>query len=242
MIDDADLLKLTQENIRFLIGQKISFLNTAANTCMFWWATAVVACGALLRGIWKRRNKIADKGITVVRLVGATGFIFIVSLLVFGTWLIPYYYLTQTQTEITNLANRLAITKLENIKPQDASQVQNEQNKLQNQEKPVDFFKREIDTFWYAMYIGITSFILILIAWCICTAYLHVDAKNRNTLVQPLQATAVSINENLSNLANSLNDLLTQKDKNHKAIQDFIGNLAAFKEGLSKIEETLKQL
>jgi hypothetical protein len=47
--------KPTDDTTRYLIGQKISYVNSTVNVCMLWWVSSIVFCAYVLAAVWSMR-------------------------------------------------------------------------------------------------------------------------------------------------------------------------------------------
>lgn len=133
------------ETVKFLIERKIDFVNSIAQMGMLWWVSSVVFCGSVLAAVWSKQDNLKKQ-----RLVNPLGFIlsgFFLSMVVFGGMVI--YYLIHTEGEIAALAS--------NLKTQD------------------NFFRSELFACQLAMWLGTSSFFLVLIVW-ICF-WIHLSRK-----------------------------------------------------------------
>jgi len=130
------------ENIRFLLGQKLSFLNTAAKVCMSWWVSSIVFCGTILAVVWFKRGEF-EPGILTLLSIAVT--IFFASFILFGMSAI--WHLREFEAGINNFIGKLKLD--------DSKQIF------------TDVFKHEINSIRRGIIIGIGSFILVLIVWII---------------------------------------------------------------------------
>jgi hypothetical protein len=131
-------VKDEKNNTHFLLGQKLGFANVAVNVCMVWWVSSVVFCCSILAAVWIQRNDLVKSWI--IHLLGVVLVIFFGGVTAFGT-LIERLYLCKLHKGISDLTERL-----------------NQDDK--------DIFSTEIVTFRVVMFIGTSSFFLILIVWC----------------------------------------------------------------------------
>jgi len=145
MSDDAAI----EETKRFLIEQKVSFVNSAVNAAMLWWVSSLLFCGSVLGAVWSEREKLQSKPGVLVGL-GIVLFVFFGAIAIFG--FMGAYRLCIVQVEIAALAGALKYSE--------------------PVVKPNGFFYTEILTFKTAMIIGGSSFALIHIVWILFCLYL----------------------------------------------------------------------
>ncbi|HZG53942.1 MAG TPA: hypothetical protein VEZ40_17690 [Pyrinomonadaceae bacterium] len=91
------------ERVRFLLEQKISYLNTVGNVCMAWWVSSVVFCGTILAAVWLNRTELAGSG--VIKWLGFVLASFFATVVVYGIVILKY--LNRFQAEISALASEL---------------------------------------------------------------------------------------------------------------------------------------
>jgi len=91
------------ENIRFLLEQKLALMNMAGNVCMAWWVSSVVFCGSILAVVWLNRSELVESG--MIDLLGIALSIFFVSIINFGA-LIIWFYLGNLRKEICDLTKK----------------------------------------------------------------------------------------------------------------------------------------
>jgi hypothetical protein len=136
-MNDEVVRLMTDDTIRFLIEQKMSYVNSTVNVCMLWWASSIVFCGYVLAGVWSKQQELRQTR-TVIGL-GIVLFVFFFVIALFGGMVA--YRLGIVQDEIAELAVKLNF--------QD------------------DFFHTEILTFQISMWIGACSFALVWFVWCL---------------------------------------------------------------------------
>ena len=91
------------ERVRFLIEQKISYLNTVGNVSMSWWVSSVVFCGTILAVVWLYRTELTESGI--IKWLGVVLTVFFITVVVYGIVLIKY--LNRLHAEVSALASEL---------------------------------------------------------------------------------------------------------------------------------------
>lgn len=126
---------MDDNTIQFLIGQKITFINSAVNACMLWWVSSYVFYGYVLAAVWSKRAEL--QGRRLINWIGIILSIFFLSTCVFGV--LSICYLSDVKAEIAALAR--------NLKYQDG------------------FFNTELSNFQWAMRIGAGSFFLVWLTW-----------------------------------------------------------------------------
>ncbi len=62
---ENDDIKMHNENLRFLLGHKLSNLNIVSTVCMSWWVSSIVFCGSILAAVWLRRTELVESNIIV---------------------------------------------------------------------------------------------------------------------------------------------------------------------------------
>ncbi len=133
---------MDDQTIRFLIEQKISFINSALNACMLWWVSSIVFCGTVLAAVWIKKEELQKQRLITGMFIILS--IFFLSITGFGSSAI--YFLSMTEDEISFLASTL--------KTQDALF----RIELDN------FFRTELRAFQLAMWIGAGSFAFVWIS------------------------------------------------------------------------------
>ena len=139
---------MDQETIKFLIERKLDYLNSGAQVCILWWASSVVFCGSILGGVWSKRAELKER--RIVHGLGVVPLVFFSSIVIFGCVAVVVY-LRNIQKEIAGLANHLG---------------------FQGQ-----FFNTEISAFGWAMWAGISSFMLVWVAWILIWRRLIQDIR-----------------------------------------------------------------
>jgi len=94
---------MSEETIRFLIEQKITFINTAVNACMLWWVSSIVFCGSVLGAVWLKRAELKEE--QIVKWIGIILSTFFFAIAGFG--FLAIYSIGCAQTEISSLAAAL---------------------------------------------------------------------------------------------------------------------------------------
>jgi len=126
---------MTEETVRFLIEQKITFINTAVNACMLWWVSSIVFCGSVLAAVWIKRDELRKE-----RFISWTGVILSTLFLAIACFgFLAIYFIGKGKTEISSLAVDL---------------------KYQG-----DFFGTELEVFQWAMWLGAISFLFVFLVW-----------------------------------------------------------------------------
>ena len=134
-------LEIDKETIQFLLKHKLSYLNTVATVCMSWWVSSIVFCGTILAAVWLKRGDLVKSDI-ILPLGGVVAFFFL-TFICFG--ICALIHLGKFRDDISTLSGKL---KPEGLKPFFSN-----------------IFKREINSIWWGILIGITTFILILGVW-----------------------------------------------------------------------------
>lgn len=93
----------SDERVRFLIEQKISYLNTVGNVCMAWWVSSVVFCGSILAAVWLNRAELVESG--VIKWLGFALAAFFATVVIYGVLIIRY--LDRVHREVSDLASQL---------------------------------------------------------------------------------------------------------------------------------------
>ncbi|MDT5061139.1 MAG: hypothetical protein QOH63_1598 [Acidobacteriota bacterium] len=138
---------MSDETVRFLIEQKMSYVNSAVNICMLWWASSIVFSGSILAAVWSQKEALVEP-LHVIAL-GIAIFIFFFGIADFG--LLAAKRLGLVQREIADLAHFLNYGML----------IPEE-----------NFFHTEIETFQMSMRLGAGSFALICAVWSAFWMYL----------------------------------------------------------------------
>jgi hypothetical protein len=138
---------MSDKTIRFLIQQKMSYVNSAVNICMLWWASSIVFSGSILAAVWTKRGELGPP-VNVI-LLGLAIFIFFFGVADFG--FLAANRLGMVQKQIAELASKL-----------DYGESEREEN----------FFHTEIKTFQISMILGGGSFALICVVWSAFWFYL----------------------------------------------------------------------
>lgn len=133
--------KISSENVHFLLEHKLSYLNTVSNVCMSWWVSSVVFCGSIVAAVWLNRKDLVESGI--ILWLGFVVAIFFAGFILFGIRIDKY--LSRLKTNISCLTKELKPPGLK-------------QNLTQT-------FNIEIETIKCGVWIGIGTFIFILIVW-----------------------------------------------------------------------------
>ena len=131
---------IIEETKRFLIEQKVSFVNSAVSAGMLWWVSSILFCGSALAGVWSAQEDLKKSQGILVGL-GIILFVFLGAIAIFG--FIGAYRLCIVQSEIADLAKKLKF--------------------LESGGK--GFFYEEIQIYRIAMTIGGGSFALIHVGW-----------------------------------------------------------------------------
>lgn len=91
---------------RFILEQKVSFLNTLGNVSMLWWVTSVVFSLSILAGVWKFREQLVEK--KWIKVIGMFGFVFFSTIVLYGVAVFLYIYFVSA--EIIKYAKSLEIS------------------------------------------------------------------------------------------------------------------------------------
>lgn len=134
---------MTDETRRFLIEQKVSYVNSTVHVSMSWWVSSIVFCGSVLAAIWLQREELRQQPRYVIGL-GIVLFAFFFVIAYFGH--LVARRLGRVQSEIAALAKQLGYVTLESEK---------------------GFFDTEIRTFQKSMWLGAGSFALIFLTWIV---------------------------------------------------------------------------
>lgn len=149
--DGADDGRIRNETIRFLIEQKVSFVNSAVNVCMAWWVSSIVFCGGILAAVWSSQDKLRNPVLLV--LLGIILLVFFASIAAFGVMVI--FRLDVGRQEIARLAVMLNFAE------------SGKETKPHQPEAGQDFFHAEIKSFQIAMSIGAVSFGFTCVVWVV---------------------------------------------------------------------------
>jgi hypothetical protein len=147
--DNASIATASPETLRFMIEQKMSYVNSVVNICMLWWISSIVFCGSILGAVWLNRDGLWQTAYVLV--LGIVLFVFLFYIVSFG--ILAADRLGLVQQEIAVLADLLNYARL-------SAEV--DSAKLNVQE---GFFHTEIVTFQRSMRIGAGSFALIFVVW-----------------------------------------------------------------------------
>jgi len=142
---------MNDEIIRFLIEQKVTFINAAVSVCMSWWVTSTLFSGSILATVWAKRNQIIEKGL--VHWLGWILSVFFSSIVIYGGIIVCH--ILRGQSEIDELIAKLS--------PEAA------------------FFHTELSAFLWAMVAGTISFALVLVTWLFLWRNLSIEAKHKET-------------------------------------------------------------
>jgi hypothetical protein len=142
---------ISDETIRFLIKQKMSYVNSTVNVCMLWWVSSIVFCGYVLAAVWLYREQLRQPGYIIG--LGLILFVFFFYIAYFG--LLIADRLVIVQKEIAVFADELNYGYLrDKLKASDLNPYGG-------------FFYTEIITFKRAMITGALSFALVFAIWII---------------------------------------------------------------------------
>lgn len=141
-----------EETKRFLIEQKVSFVNSAVNAAMLWWVSSILFCGSALAAVWSNKEGL-QKNTGILVGIGIVLFVFFGAIAIFG--FLGAYRLCIVQGEIAALARHWKYTA-----PEDKPTLMD------------NFFYTEILTYRIAMIIGGYSFALIHVVWFTFWLYL----------------------------------------------------------------------
>ncbi len=95
---------MNEDTIRFLIEQKVSFINAASSVCMSWWVTSTLFSGSILATVWAKRNQIIEKGL--VHWLGWILSVFFSSIVIYGGIIVCH--ILRGQSEIDELIAKLS--------------------------------------------------------------------------------------------------------------------------------------
>jgi len=130
------LMQQNNETIRFLIEQKITYINSIINVCMLWWVSSVVFYGSVLAAVWLKKEELKKRRL-ILNLLGLTLSVLFLATAAFGVLVIRYSCYIQKDIDIL-------VTSLGG---------------------PNNFFHTELSGFRWAMGFGIGSFLLITLIW-----------------------------------------------------------------------------
>src|SRR5918912_69759 len=132
------LMQQNSETIRFLIEQKITYINSTINACMLWWVSSVVFYGSVLAAIWLKQHELKVKEQRfILDLLGSALSVLFLATAAFGVLI--FWYSFYIQKDIDNLVGSLG--------------------------GPADFFHTELSGFRWAIGFGICSFLLVTLIW-----------------------------------------------------------------------------
>jgi hypothetical protein len=160
------------ETLRFLITQKMSYVNSTVNVCMQWWVSSIVFCGAVLAAVWSNRVELRQPGILIGLGIILFAFFSVISYFGFSV----AHRLGIVQQEIAVLADKLHYADLEpTLKPLLTYKIRSrnwvsrwlrKRRSKSAKLAPIGgFFYTEIITFKRSMIFGACSFGLICLAW-----------------------------------------------------------------------------
>jgi hypothetical protein len=90
---------MKEEQIQFLLEQKIATMNAIGGVTMSWWTTAIVFCLSAIGVVWLYRNKIERQFVTVGFAV-----VFVVFLLLAAYGVLVSGYLSKVQADLRTLS------------------------------------------------------------------------------------------------------------------------------------------
>jgi ABC-type Na+ efflux pump permease subunit len=134
---------ISPESIRFLIEQKVSYINAVVHISMLWWASSIVFSGSVLAAVWSQRDQVKGEP-GFVHGLGIVLFVFFFVIAYFGH--IVAVRVGSVQREIADAARHLHF----------------EDPALRD-----GFFQTERRTFQISMWLGAGSFALIWIVWIV---------------------------------------------------------------------------
>ena len=140
---------VSDETIRFLIEQKMSYVNSTVNVCMLWWVSSIAFCGYVLAAVWSYREQLSPVGYVIG--LGIILYVFFFFIAYFGILMADRLMLVQK--EIAVIANEVNYDTLD-VKMKDA-----------NLRPHGGFLYTEIVTFKRAMMTGALSFTLVFASW-----------------------------------------------------------------------------
>jgi uncharacterized membrane protein YgdD (TMEM256/DUF423 family) len=141
--------KMNDEIVKILIQEKLSFLNTVANSYMLWWVSSILFCGSVLSTVWVKQKdilKIKNKGIDIFFNIANFLFILIIGFGIFGV-----IGLSKVKSEYDLLIESIGI--------------------------PMDVTNFEFPSIQIGIIMGTTSFFFVLIIWNLI--YLHLRNSNK---------------------------------------------------------------
>jgi hypothetical protein len=170
---------ISDETIRFLIAQKMSYVSATVNVCMQWWVSSIVFCGAVLAAVWLNQKELRQPGILIG--LGLILLVFFCLIAYFGFSVA--HRLGIVQQEIAALADKLHYADMEpilesrivsNIKLRSrvSRWIPGRRLKSVKLEPVGGFFYTEIVTFKRSMRFGGGSFALICLAWIFLWGFL----------------------------------------------------------------------
>jgi hypothetical protein len=163
--------KITDDTLRFLIEQKMAYINSTVNVCMLWWVSSIAFCGTVLVTVWSNQGKLLcwsePKEVAPFCYQGRFWYLAVlgVVLFVFFSFIADFGFMIAkrlliVQKEIAVLAKELNYTYLDSKLIADGLNPKG------------GFFKTEIVTFNRSMKIGALSFTLVFAVWIIFWSYL----------------------------------------------------------------------
>jgi hypothetical protein len=148
--------KISDDTIRFLIEQKMLYVNSTVNVCMLWWVSSIVFCGYVLAAVWVYREQLGQLGYLLG--LGIILFVFFFFIAYFGFLIVDR--LVIVQKEIAVFADELNYAHLR------------KKLKAAGLDPDGGFFYTEIITFKRAMLTGALSFALVFAIWTIFWSFL----------------------------------------------------------------------
>ena len=102
-VEEARIKYENNEETRFLLGQKLAYVNTLASVCMTWWVSSIVFCGSILAAVWLYRDKLIVSGL--IHLLGVFLSLFFAGIAVFGAQ-ITWNHLPKLKEDLSRLPKK----------------------------------------------------------------------------------------------------------------------------------------
>lgn len=142
---------MNDEIVKILLQEKLTFLNTVANSYMLWWVSSILFCGSILSTVWIKQKEILSinkKGFNFFFVVVNFLFLSIIGFGVFGV-----IGLSKIKSEYDLL---IATSKSSIIVP-----------------------NSEFSSIQIGILIGTTSFLFVLVVWNLI--YFQLRKNNKQT-------------------------------------------------------------
>jgi hypothetical protein len=151
------------ESLRKVLEGKAALFSTIINNCMLWWVSSVVFCGSVLSATFLKRNEIESLK-NLKWFLGIVGFFF-VTIVAFGSCV--GIMIVQVSSQMSGILKELSM--------------------------PTDSFATEFHMFESGMWLGTSSFVLILVTWIgICR---ELVSKSKVSATRPEALTSEDVEE-----------------------------------------------